>query len=262
MTDAEIDAVLREAERHAKKEDFQQARQDAVEKIGRMTRPEFAALVKAMGPALEDDEFDRIMAERQAAADAARAAEAIDKARRVFAALDIPDRWTLDTFDAANFPAFQDVADAVRTGDRSAILSGPTRSGKSHGAAALARMAAQAGRIVYRIEEPNLARLFAQYRGTRSSPLDEIFDRMTRADLLVYDDVGKSEIARGLALSDFGAFVFAAFDKRAEHRRRNIATTRYQTPAALAEAIGADMVRRILQDEPGHNGLFAAFEKK
>ena len=227
-----------------------------------MGRPEFAAIVAAFGPPIDDAEFERRVAERAQAAEAERRADQVAKARRIFAELDLPERWTLETFHADDFPEFDQVARAVAAGDRSACLSGPTRSGKSHAVAALARMAAYAGRIVYRIEEPNLARLFAQYRGTRQSPLDDIFEKMTRADLLVYDDIGKSEIARGLALSDFGAFVFAAFDKRAEHRRRNIATTRYPTTAALAEAIGSDMVRRVLQDEPGENGIFATYKKK
>lgn len=162
-----------------------------------------------------------------------------------------PARWTADTFDASHWPGLPGLfADAANPGTDPAcvLFIGPTDTGKSHAGAALARMHARAGRTIYGTSEPELA-AFVDANKYNGQEMERLKNDMIGADVLLYDDAGKVELARGLQLSPVGAIVFDVMDKRAQRRRACIVTTRYSSEQELAGVIGADLLRRFLQIE-------------
>ncbi len=71
------------------------------------------------------------------------------------------------------------------------VLSGPTSSGKTHLAAAIANECISQGRPVLFISTPDLLdRLRSAYSPASEMPYDEFFDQVRSAPLLVLDDLG------------------------------------------------------------------------
>ena len=187
---------------------------------------------------------------------AIHAREAEDRAEKLAAhiaeqdkALGCPKWWTAGSFDAARWPA----AAQVLAGDekRNILFAAPTNCGKSHAACALARLDAAAGKTLYRLREHSFYPLWDQSRYRESEGFKDAVTRAKRADVLVYDDLGKVEIVRGngFALTPFGCVLFDIFDERAERRLRNIVTTRYPGWKELESVVGGDFLRRVLQIE-------------
>lgn len=214
-------------------------------------RDAFKAILDGM-KVISDEEQLRIDAE---IARAEAESERIERAKLAEYALrkwDAPKHWTAENHDTTDWPGLADAFAAAgrQDGAGNVLLLGPTGSGKSHAGVALARIHAAQGRTAIRETEPDL-KLAYEARKYDAAAIATLAEKMIYADVFLYDDAGKIELARGLALTDFGAFVFHVFDKRAERRRVNIVTSRYPTEKDLAGAVGADLVRRFLQIENG-----------
>jgi len=179
--------------------------------------------------------------------------------------IDAPAHWTLDNFDGGRWPVLMRAIAEIKTGKRfSLLLTGETNSGKSHALCAIARYLAgevanpsapgddQRYMTVFRLKEHDLYPLWDTSRYRQSESFDAMIQRARNADALVYDDLGKVEWARGnYALTPFGCVVFSVFDARAEARKINLVSSRYEDYEALQRAIGVDAVRRIVQAEAG-----------
>ena len=200
--------------------------------------------------------------------DAAMRAEATDARRRHLheqnKILNAPMWWTFENLRAEPWPELWNEVKAKQNGDqRSILITAPTNSGKSHAAVAMARILAEQlaeayshlckwrYMTVYRIKEHELCPLWEVSRYRRSADIEERIEKAMRADVLVYDDLGKVELVRGdgFALSPFGCVIFSIFDERAEKRKINIVTSRYDDLTHLQRAVGVDLIRRIVQLE-------------
>lgn len=184
----------------------------------------------------------------------------IAKQERDFAA---PSRWTWDNFDASASPKVADAMAAMREGKRfSLLLHGETNSGKSHAVCAMARYLAgeiadpsvpedfQRYMTIFRMKEPEFAPLWDTQRYRRNEEFEAIVERAKKADVLVYEDMGKVEISKnGYAFTPFGCVVFSIFDERAEARKINLVTSVYEDFEALQYAVGIDTIRRVVQKE-------------
>ncbi len=142
---------------------------------------------------------------------------------------------------------------------KNVILMGPTDSGKSHAAVAIGRVFAGKGMTVHRIAEPELADHYHTHKYRRAELLAQRKQELVQAGVLIWDDLGKIQLANGRMLTEFGSYVFSIFDARAERRRLNIVTTRYETFEDLAEVIGSDMIRRVRQNENMDKSRSAVF---
>lgn len=179
--------------------------------------------------------------------------------------LGIPAWWTVDNFEEARWP---EMASWLVSGDtkRNLLIVGPTNMGKSHAACALAMRAASERELsVYRLREHAFYPLWDQARYHESDMFRDVVAKAKRADILVYDDLGKVEITKGTeyALTPFGCVLFDIFDERAERRKVNYVTTRYPSFDLLKKAVGEDFIRRVLQREgdDASRGKIIAYKK-
>ena len=179
--------------------------------------------------------------------------------------LGIPAWWTVDNFEEARWP---EMASWLVSGDtkRNLLIVGPTNMGKSHAACALAMRAASERELsVYRLREHAFYPLWDQARYHESDMFRDVVAKAKRADILVYDDLGKVEITKGTeyALTPFGCVLFDIFDERAERRKVNYVTTRYPSFDFLKKAVGEDFIRRVLQREgdDASRGKIIAYKK-
>lgn len=183
----------------------------------------------------------------------------------------IPEWWTIENYRPVGpdghepYKGIKAHIEAIRAGDAEPVnfvLLGPTDSGKSHLAMAIARVYIDMGKTVKREVEPDV---FDFYRTHIYRHADSIAERKAeaqRSDVLVWDDLGKIQIANGLQLTDFGSFVFGIFDKRAEARKLNIITSRYDSLSELAKVTGSDLIRRIRHNEAMNKTRSAVYEYK
>lgn len=172
-------------------------------------------------------------------------------AREQRKALNVPAWWTVEKFDESRWPALKSW---IATGNLKSnlLIVGPTNVGKSHAACALAlRAATEEKATIYRLREHAFYPLWDQARYHDSGLFRDVVEKAKRADVLVYDDLGKVEITKGTeyALTPFGCVLFDIFDERAERRRVNYVTTRYPAFDLLKKAVGEDFIRRVLQRE-------------
>lgn len=179
--------------------------------------------------------------------------------------LGIPSWWTVEKFEEARWP---EMASWLVTGEtkRNLLIVGPTNVGKSHAACALAMRAASERELsVYRLREHAFYPLWDQARYHDSGLFRDVVEKAKRADILVYDDLGKVEITKGTeyALTPFGCVLFDIFDERAERRKVNYVTTRYPSFDLLKKAVGEDFIRRVLQREgdDASRGKIIAYKK-
>lgn len=129
---------------------------------------------------------------------------------------------------------------------RSGIIIGPTNTGKSHLACAIARAS---GKRSMRIKDFAFAPLCEVHKYRRSDEFQEMLDEATKCELLILDDFGKNECQRGDGPTYYGNIILGIVDARAENHRQTIATTRYCNGDLLESRVSEDLIRRINQVE-------------
>lgn len=129
---------------------------------------------------------------------------------------------------------------------RSGIIIGPTNTGKSHLACAIARAS---GKRAMRLKDFDFAPLCEINKYRRSEEYQDLLDNATRCELLILDDFGKNECQRGDGPTYYGNIILGIIDARAEAHRQTIATTRYCNGGLLEQRMSEDLLRRIKQVE-------------
>lgn len=162
---------------------------------------------------------------REEAAEAERERARAERARRAaYARAGIPRR-----FLSAEDPRAAALAEAARRG-RGAYVCGPVGTGKTHLAAAAARILVDEGRDV---RFTDMLGVLAEVRGTYGTAAseDSVLSRLSRCSLLVLDDLGK-EAPTDWTLGQ----VFRVVNDRYETMRPVLVTTQYRR---------SDLIRRL-----------------
>lgn len=195
-----------------------------------------------------------LQAAEQAAREQAAAREAEEVRAYTEKHLACPGRFTLDNFHP-NPDARAHLGDGVtdlRTAmaallaGRSGIIIGPTNTGKSHLACAIARAS---GKRAMRLKDFDFAPLCEINKYRRSEEYQALLDEAKKCELLILDDFGKNECQRGDGPTYYGNIVMGIIDARAEQHRQTIATTRYCNGDLLEQRLSEDLLRRIKQVE-------------
>lgn len=128
---------------------------------------------------------------------------------------------------------------------RSGIIAGPTRSGKSHLANAIARERAKRGYTGCRTKDFELAIEADVNRFRRSEKYEMRVREAVKCGTWVFDDAGKKRCYVGDDTTPYGDLIFSILDDRVEFGRQTIITTRFLDAATFTERMGADMVARF-----------------
>lgn len=202
-------------------------------------------------PSLSDAD---LQAAEQAAREQAAAREAEEARVYTEKHLAAPARFTLENYrtaPAARAEISGGVAD-VRTAiaafiaGRSGIIIGPTNTGKSHLACAIAR---ESGKRAMRLKDFDFYPMCEINKYRRSEEYQALLDEAKKCDLLILDDFGKNECQRGDGPTYYGNIILGIIDARAEQHRQTIATTRYCNGKLLEDRVSEDLIRRINQVE-------------
>jgi DNA replication protein DnaC len=188
-------------------------------------------------------------AREQAAAREAEEARAYTEKHLSAPAWFILDRWRAVSGSRAEISGgVADVRTAISAlvSGRSGIIIGPTNTGKSHLACAIARAT---GKRAMRLKDFDFAPLCEINKYRRSDEYQALLDEAKKCELLILDDFGKNECQRGDGPTYYGNIILGIIDARAEAHRQTIATTRYCNGGLLEQRMSEDLLRRIKQVE-------------
>lgn len=207
------------------------------------TMPVFSALSDTDLQAAEQ------AAREQAAAREAEEARAYTEKHLAAPAWFILDRWRTVSGSRAEISggvADLNTAITALVSGRSGIIIGPTNTGKSHLACAIAWAT---GKRAMRLKDFDFAPLCEINKYRRSDEYQALLDEAKKCELLILDDFGKNECQRGDGPTYYGNIILGIIDARAEAHRQTIATTRYCNGELLEQRMSEDLLRRIKQVE-------------
>ena len=207
------------------------------------TMPVFSALSDADLQAAEQ------AAREQAAAREAEEARAYTEKHLAAPARFVLEKYKLDLSAKAEIGGkLTNISTAISAlcNGRSGIIIGPTNTGKSHLACAVARASRKRA---MRLKDFDFAPLCEINKYRRSEEYQALLDEAKKCDLLILDDFGKNECQRGDGPTYYGNIILGIIDARAEQHRQTIATTRYCNGDLLAQRLSEDLLRRIKQVE-------------